>query len=191
MRTRWMAAAGSTVVVLCVSLGVALAAGQGEATQGPPDQQFLKEAAQGGMKEVALGKLAVQKASSEEVKQFGQRMVDDHGGANERLQKLATSKGVTLPEEMGEEGKALRDRLEKLSGAEFDRAYMEEMVKDHKKDVEEFTKAAEHGEDPEVKKWAEDTLPTLKEHLQQAQNVADQVGAQAGTEGREKSAQRE
>jgi putative membrane protein len=182
MKERFIAIAVSVLLGVGLSLGSALATEHDEAKSEPPTQHFLKEAAQGGMAEVALGKIAVQKAASEEVKQFGQRMVDDHGKANEELQQLAASKGVKLSEDMGAEKEALRERLSKLSGAEFDRAYMEEMVKDHQKDVAEFSQQAKHGEDPEIKNWAANTLPTLEEHLQQAQSTAKKVGVKITTE---------
>src|SRR5579872_2887708 len=104
------------------------------------DETFLKKEAQGGMAEVELGQLAVQKASSDQVKQFGQRMVDDHTKANDQLKQIAEQDHVKLPTQPGVKDKATKARLEKLSGKEFDDAYMKDMVKDHKKDVAEFTR---------------------------------------------------
>lgn len=171
--------AASIIAGVYLSLGVASAVEPDDPKSKPPDQHFLEGAAQGGMKEVRLGKMATRNAESEEVKQFGQRMVDDHGKANEELRQLAVSKGVDLPEEMSEEGKQLQERLSKLSGAEFDRAYMAAMVKDHQEDVAKFSHQAAHGEDPEVKKWAAQTLPILEAHLQQVRSTAEKVGALA------------
>jgi putative membrane protein len=130
-----------------------------------PDQNFVSKAALGGMAEVALGKLAVDKASSDEVKKFGQRMVDDHGKAGDELKTLAQNKHITLPTDPDPHAKALQDKLAKLSGAEFDRAYMQAMVVDHKKDVNEFRLEAHSGKDADVKGWAAKTLPTIEEHL--------------------------
>src|ERR1044071_100732 len=95
------------------------------------DSHFMKKAADGGMAEVELGQLATQKASNSDVKAFGQRMVDDHGKANEQLKQLAAEKHVDLPQEPGAKHKATKARLEQLSGTEFDQAYVAEMVKDH------------------------------------------------------------
>src|SRR5436190_5687346 len=109
---------------------------------GSADQRFVMEAAQGGMAEVELGQLAAQKAASDDVKKFGQRMVDDHTKANDQLKQVASQKSITLPTDIGAKNKAVKDHLEKLSGAAFDKAYMTHMVQDHKKDVAEFQKEA-------------------------------------------------
>jgi putative membrane protein len=139
------------------------------------DRKFMTEAAQGGLAEVEMGKLAGERATNDAVKQFGQRMVTDHGRANEELKGLAQQKGVALPTELDAKHKKLQERLSRLSGAEFDRAYMEEMVKDHRKDVSEFRGKAKGAKDPDLKAWAGKTLPTLEEHLKQAQAVQGQV----------------
>ena len=138
------------------------------------------EAAQGGMAEVELGQLATQKASSDAVKQFGQRMVTDHGKANDELKTLAQSKSIMLPTDIGKH-KATKDKLEKLSGAAFDRAYMQEMLNDHRKDVSDFRKESQSGKDPDVKAWAARTLPTLEEHLQMAQSASRGAVGTSGT----------
>ncbi len=140
------------------------------------DEAFVMKVAKGGMAEVELGKLAVEKASSGAVKQFGQRMVDDHSKANEELKALAQSKNISLSPEIGPDEKALRDRLMKLSGAAFDQAYMKAMVSDHVKDVNEFRIESKSGKDPDVKAWAAKTLPTLEEHLKMARDTSGAVG---------------
>jgi putative membrane protein len=132
----------------------------------------MKEAAGGGMAEVQLGKLAQEKSSSDQVKQFGQRMVDDHSKANQQLEQMAQQKNVRLPKQPGAREQAEKARLEKLSGDEFDKAYMSHMVADHKKDVAEFQKESSAARDPEIKSFASQTLPTLQEHLKQAQSIA-------------------
>ena len=147
------------------------------------DEHFIKKAAQGGMAEVELGQLAVQKASSDQVKQFGQRMVDDHTKANDQLKQVAQQKNVTLPTEPSAKDKATKARLEKLSGTDFDKAYMSDMVKDHKKDVAEFERESKSGKDDAVKSFAEQTLPTLREHLSQAQQIAPAEKTQANNAG--------
>jgi putative membrane protein len=135
------------------------------------DRTFIKKAAQGGMAEVQLGKLATEKGSSEDVKKFGQRMVDDHSKANDQLKQLAASKGVDVPTSLNSKDEATKDRLSKLSGSAFDRAYMQDMVKDHTQDVSEFKKASQTAKDPDVKSWAAQTLPTLENHLKTAKSV--------------------
>ena len=140
------------------------------------EQKFLRTAAQGGMAEVKLGQLAVEKAASADVKSFGQRMVDDHGKANDKLKALASAKGVTLPTDVNAEQKAMDDKLAKLSGAAFDREYMKGMLADHKKDVAEFEKESSRAKDAEVKTFASTTLPTLKEHLKMAEEISAKTG---------------
>ena len=145
-----------------------------------PDQKFAMEAAQGGMMEVDLGQLATQKGASQAVKDFGQRMVTDHSKANQELEQIATQKGMSLPTALPADMKQEREKLAAASGAEFDRMYMSHMLKDHEKDVKEFEKQAQKGNDPALKSFAEKTLPTLREHLELAKTVAAQVGADHG-----------
>jgi putative membrane protein len=141
-----------------------------------PDHTFVVKAAEGGLAEVDLGQLAADKASSEDVKKFGQRMVTDHSKANDELKALAQQKNITLPTEVDAKDKATHDRLAKMSGAAFDKAYMQHMVADHKTDVNEFKKESASGKDPDVKAWAGKTLPTLEEHLKLAQDANKAVG---------------
>jgi putative membrane protein len=176
MKNPFIMGTTAAIAALLMSLGVASAAEPKTAKAEHADQHFMKEAAQGGQAEVTLGQMAAKQGDNEEVKQFGQRMVDDHSKANDELKSLAATEGVTLPTGMGEKAKATQQRLAKLSGADFDRAYMEEMVKDHKKDVSEFEHEAQQGKDSEVKNWAAKTVPTLKEHLDLAENTAEKVG---------------
>jgi len=136
-----------------------------------PDQHFVTDAAVGGMAEVELGKLAADKAANADVKKFGQRMADDHGKANDELKVLAQSEKITLPSAIDAKHKSTIDRLSKLSGEAFDRAYVEEMLKDHQKDVAAFRTESKSGKDPEVKAWAGKTLPTLEEHLKMVQDL--------------------
>ena len=143
------------------------------------DTAFAKEAAVGGLAEVELGNLAKEKASSNDVKQFGDRMVTDHSKANDELKQWAQQKNVTLPTALDAKHKATRDRLAKLSGDAFDKAYMHEMVTDHQKDVAAFKKESTSGRDADLKAWAAKTLPTLQEHLKLAQDTATKVGAGA------------
>jgi putative membrane protein len=157
-------------------LGAVLMLGLAAAPLMAADDTFVTKAAKGGMAEVELGKLAADKASSDTVKKFGQRMVDDHGKANDELKTLAQSKNITLPSEIGPGEKALRDRLMKLSGPAFDRAYMKAMVDDHVKDVNEFRMESKSGKDADVKAWAAKTLPTLEEHLKMARDTNGTVG---------------
>lgn len=139
-----------------------------QAGMGNPDQKFLMDAAIGGLMEVELGRWAVQKGTSDAVKQFGRRMVDDHSQANSELATLAASKGITLPTSLDEKHQKEVAKLTRLSGAAFDRAYAKMMVKDHEKAVSDFEKESTRGADADLKAFATKTLPTLQEHLQMA-----------------------
>ena len=151
------------------------------------DHAFVMDAAMGGMAEVELGRVASGKAQSDAVKRFAERMVTDHGKINDELKTLAQNKNISLPTDSGAKHKAMKDRLEKLSGAAFDKAYMQEMLTDHRKDVSEFQKESRTGKDPDVKAWATKTLPTLEEHLQLAQSASHGAvgtsGTKSGSEG--------
>lgn len=166
----------------------------GEAGASAADHQFVMDAAKGGMAEVELGKLAAEKATSSDVKQFAQKMSDEHGKANDELKSLAKDKNILLPTTLDPKYKAVRDRLSKLTGDEFDRAYMQEMLKDHRTDVNEFRRESKSGKDGDIKAWAAKTLPTLEGHLKQAQTTNRMVatsgtkkGATKGTAGAGKS----
>lgn len=141
------------------------------------DKSFITKAAKDGMMEVQLGQIAKEKGQSQEVKDFGARMMTDHAKANEELKALAQQKGVQLPTEMEHKAKSANDKLNKKMGMDFDKAYMKMMVKDHTADVKAFQKASEGAKDPDVKAFAAKTLPTLQEHLQQAKDIASKVGA--------------
>jgi putative membrane protein len=149
----------------------------GMANMAAQDHNFLMDAAMGGMLEVELGRMATTQGASDAVKQFGQRMVDDHGKANQELMSLAQSKGITLPTEIDEKHKKDMTKLSSLSGAEFDREYGKMMLSDHLKDVSEFEKQSTRGTDADLKAFATKTLPTLKEHLKMAESLP---GAKAG-----------
>jgi putative membrane protein len=139
------------------------------------DREFIKKAAIGGIAEVELGNLATQRASRPTVREFGAKMVKDHGAANAELATLAQTKGVQTPTALDAEHQALRDRLMALQGPDFDRAYMQEMVRDHTQDVAEFEKASQTASDPDVKAWAAGKLPILREHLALARDVNSQL----------------
>ena len=170
-----------------LACGIAYAQGTSPATTGKgtmssasssltaSDRKFLQEAAQGSKAEVATGKLAESKGSSDVVKQFGQRMVTDHQKAFEEASKIASNKGVTVPSEPTKAQQRDAAKLEKLSGTEFDREYAQMMVSDHKKDVSDFRKQAKSAKDPAVRNFAATTLPTLEEHLKMAQDMENAV----------------
>ena len=133
---------------------------------GAMDMKFAHDAAAGGMAEVKLGQLAAQKGSSDFVKQFGQKMVDDHSKANDQLKSIAAQANVTLPADIDAKDQALYDRLSKLNGTAFDNAYLSAMLKDHRKDVSEFQREAQSGQNADIRNFASQTLPVIQGHLQ-------------------------
>jgi putative membrane protein len=146
------------------------------------DQHFVTGVAKNGMAEVELAQLAQQKASSDQVKQFAQRMATDHGKANDELKTLAQNKNITLPTAVDPEAKAMHDKLSKMSGEQFDHAYMQHMVTAHRKSVDAFRMESKSGKDADVKSWAAKTLPTVEEHLKMAQDANKAVGTSGTTE---------
>lgn len=132
---------------------------------------FWNEAAAGGMAEVELGKIAATKAQNADVKRFAQMMVDDHSKANEELKSLAAKKNISLPTAVDAKHKSTIDRLQGLSGAAFDRAYVDDMVEDHEADVQAFEKQSKDNPDADVKAFAAKTLPTLRKHLEEIKAI--------------------
>jgi putative membrane protein len=131
----------------------------------------MVKAADGGMEEVQMGKLANEKATNQRVKNFGQMMVDDHSKAGDELKSLASQKNVTLPASMSDDHQKDMDDLNKKKGKDFDKSYMKMMVSDHEKDISEFEKAAKNATDADLKAWADKTLPVLRKHLDSAKAI--------------------
>ena len=139
------------------------------------DRRFAEKAMQGGMAEVEAGKMAMDKAQDAQVKAFAKKMVDDHSKANAELTKLASAKGITPPAAVDGGHKRKMDRMSSKSGADFDRAYMDDMVDDHQATVRDFRNAAKSAKDPEIKAFAASTLPALEQHLQEAKTLESAV----------------
>jgi putative membrane protein len=159
---------GAVSALLAVAAGSATAADAG-LTQ--DDREFVNKAAQGNAMEVAAGKLAQQRALDPTVKHFGAQMVSDHTAANEALKTVADSKQMPLADTLPQEEQDALGKLEGLNGTEFDEAYAKMMVEDHKKDISEFEKETKKAKDPDVKAYAQKTLPTLKHHLMMANRL--------------------
>jgi putative membrane protein len=161
------------LAVLAVGLtGFALAA---DDKKDGGDKDFVKKASAAGLAEVNLSNLALVKATSPEVKQFARRIVDDHNKANRDLLGLANTKRWSVARTMDEKHQTMQQKLTRLAGADFDRTYMEAMVKDHEEAVQLFETESKDGQDAALKEWAGKTLPTLKTHLEMARDVAKKV----------------
>jgi len=148
------------------------------------DLTFMKEAAVGGMTEVELGNVAQQNAKHEDVKEFGARMVQDHGKANDELQAIAQQKNVELPKQLDAKHAQTRDKLTRLQGGEFDRAYMREMVQDHAADLKKFRQAAQTLTDPDLKQFAAKTLGIIEQHDKMARDITQSLTATGSTRAR-------
>lgn len=135
------------------------------------DAEFAVKAADGGMMEVELGRLAQTKAVHKEVKDFGAMMVADHTGANKELQSLAQTRNISLPAALGEDKQKKYDELNSKQASEFDREYISFMIKDHKEDIEDFREQSKEGKDAELRNWASSKIPTLEHHLAEAQRI--------------------
>jgi putative membrane protein len=147
-----------------------------EVSQAMKDKMFLRKAAQGGMAEVKFGQLAVEKGSSDDVKAFGQKMVDDHTALNNEMASVADSMGVRVPKTINKEDQAEYDKLSGLSGSDFDTEYLTAMVKDHHKDLREFRMEAADTQDPTLKAAVEKGEKVIHEHTMMVDKLARDKG---------------
>jgi putative membrane protein len=138
------------------------------------DQVFIKKAAEGNLAEMQMGQLGQQKATDPDVRRLADELVSEHDRNQKQIQSLAQQSGVTLPTSLSAEDRAEKERLEKLSGAEFDREFASHMASEHQRDIAEFQKQASTTKDPSVKSYAESTLPTMQKHLQMAETATGQ-----------------
>lgn len=137
------------------------------------DRHFISLAAEGGMAEIELGKLAQQNGARPAVKQFGRLMIEDHSKANQALEAVVAELGATMPTAPGKKHQSDFRKLAKLTGERFDREYINHMVKDHEKDVSVFEKQASKGDAEALRRFAARTLPTLQEHLRLVKAMKD------------------
>jgi putative membrane protein len=144
------------------------------------DAAAMKQLAQANLNEIEGGKAAASKAQSADVKQFAQKMVNDHQQMQSELESLAKSKGVSLPQSGSLKDMAQMKIMERASGTDFDKKYMEQMVKDHQKDAQETQDLAAKTKDPDFKAAVQKAHAKIQEHLQLAQRIASQHGAAAG-----------
>lgn len=141
------------------------------------DKAFIEKAAQGGMTEVELGKLASAQGASADVKSFGAMMVAEHGAANAELLEVAATDGVAVSDKLNKKHAAMVAEMSKLSGAAFDQPYVTGMIKDHKKTIAEFEMEAKDGQSANVRAFAEKTLPSLETHRKKIQEIAKSMPA--------------
>jgi putative membrane protein len=147
-----------------------------------PDRIFVKNALEGGMAEVQLGQLALQKSTNDEVKQFAQKMVDDHTKMGDQMKTVAQQIGVKIPDGPSKKDKETIAKLQALNGDDFDKAYMKDMVKDHKADLNDFKMEASGGSNPAVKDAASQGSQVISQHLQMAEQINQKTGATASND---------
>ena len=132
------------------------------------EKRFVKDALTSGMAEVELSKVAAQKASSDSVKQFARNVVDERSKANEELKQIATKQDINVPEALDAKHQTKMDKLSQLSGANFDREYLKDEVKNQQSDLREYQREAQGGNDPEIKSFASKVAPSIEEHVRMA-----------------------
>ncbi|HLY69906.1 MAG TPA: DUF4142 domain-containing protein [Puia sp.] len=136
------------------------------------DAHFAIKAANGGMAEVAMGKIALTHAKNHRVKDFGAMMIKDHSDGGDKLNQIASQKNIVLPASLSKEDQKHVEELSKKTGDDFDKAYMNMMLEDHKDDIKEFQKASTLCKDPDLKNFAAITLPVLQKHLDSAKAIS-------------------
>jgi putative membrane protein len=142
------------------------------------DKMFLHKASEGGMAEVQMGQLAAQKGNSNEVKQFGQKMVEDHSRLNDQMKPIADNLGVSAPKHLNKNDQAEYDKLSGLSGDAFDQEYITEMVKDHRKDLHEFRREEVATSNADLKAAVGQAEQVISQHFSMIQSLAQEKGIQ-------------
>jgi putative membrane protein len=155
-----------TAIAALVTCNLPVSAAQGLSAQ---DRMFIDDALKGALHEVQIGRLGIQHGQSDDVKGLSQRLINDHNKASQELEALAKQKGVTLP---ADDAKVVTSMpLAQKSGSDFDMAFAKMIVDDHQKDIASFEKEISSGTDPDLKSWATKTLPTIRKHLADAQDI--------------------
>ncbi len=148
----------------------------GRMTASNVDQTFVREVAEANLIEVELGRLANEKADNVRVREFGQKMVQDHTDANRELQQIARGQGIEIPTTLPQNLRRHVDELSRLNGAEFDRKFISKMVEDHQKVIQKFETVGRNGQNGAIREFANETLPHLREHLHMAKEIQGQLG---------------
>jgi putative membrane protein len=156
-----------------------MSGGSGKVTA--DDKHFMKEAMEGDMAEIQLAQLAQQKASSDQVKQFAQRMIDDHTKLDAQMKPLAQQFGVDAPSDLSAKHKTVQNKLQGLSGAKFDQEYVKAMVSDHREDDQAFLRESTLTTDPTLKNAVSQAEPIIAEHLRMAQDLEKSLKGSQGS----------
>jgi putative membrane protein len=169
----------SLAAACCLMAPMAFTAAHAQSNDTDQDKHFLMEASQGGMAEIQLGQLASEKAQSPKVKAFGQKMVTDHTKLNNELKPFADKDGVPPPTALSQDDQAELDKLNGLSGADFDKEYVAYMEKDHQHDQQAFQQEVSSTQDPALKKAVEHGLKVVDQHLAMITKIGSSMGVQS------------
>lgn len=171
MKHKFFTIGVATALALTSAVSFGAEKKSGDTGASKADAAFIKKAANGGMTEVELGKIAAKNGKRDDVKNFGERMVKDHGKANDDLKSVASKMNIEIPDKVNAKHQAMIDKFSKMSGESFDAAYVKDMIEDHKKDIAEFEKAQGEVKNEDLKKFITDTIPVMKEHLEMVQKI--------------------
>jgi putative membrane protein len=159
-------------IALAAASLIGFAAGTAGAAQlSEQDQDFVKQAAQGGIEEIQSGQMAEQKGASQAIKQLGQTLVSDHTMMNEQLKQIAQQQGFTLPQSLPQDDRQEMQQLRNLSGQQFDRQFADEQIEDHQKMIQALQKEAQTTQDPALRAFAQSGIPVMQKHLQMAEQA--------------------
>jgi len=158
--------------LVCLPMGLAAAQKEKSEAKGGQDATFVMKASESDMAEIAMGKLAMQHAASPAVKQFAQKMVEDHTASSKELMQIVTKSGVPAAKHVSSHHKEMIEKLSNLKGADFDKMYMSGQVKAHMTAVKLFRDESQNGQDANIKAFASKTLPIIEHHLKMAQQIA-------------------
>ncbi len=161
-----------TLFIMILSLAAFVFA---QSDPGMKTNEFVKKAGSGDMKEVQLGNLALQNATSQGVKDFGRTLAKDHSKAVDDLKEIAKNNNIKFPDKLDEKDQAKVQEFQQTNKSDFDKKFVQYMIKDHKKDIQDFTKAAKNNKNKDVREWAEKNLPVLKKHLDIAQKLSNNM----------------
>ena len=177
---------GRSTLLVLIAAGIGLAFGDPTAaaadSAAPPVSTFVETVLRDGLGEIDLAKLAVARTTSPDVKRFAQRMIDDHTALDQELAELARARNLAVPDALDPGTHALHERLAALPVRQLDRAYMRAMLDGHQRTIAAFRAYAEGGADPEIRAWAEKTLPTIEDHAHDAKASARAIGIEVGAE---------
>lgn len=166
----------ASALVFLAATAFAQSADSNQASLNQQDREFANMAAQGNQGEIALGNLAQHKASNDAVKQFAKTIIDDHTNAGQQLKNWASQSKFTLPNGLTQEDNSTKSSLSSLSGSQFDQKYIQSQLQDHKKAIALFEKEINEGQDPQLKQFAQKTLPVLQDHVRIAEDLAGTMG---------------